>query len=557
MKNYLNSRVDELFSPTDSERHQLLEQLLTSAGRKEDLPYILEGYSHPEDIIKICPPGYGKGKNINVAVIGGGISGLVAAFELRKLGVDVTLYEASNRYGGRIYTHFFDKERKYAAELGAMRIPLAHECTWHYLNLFKIETRPFIQRTLNGFTYIKGVCLCDDIEEQESMKKIYPLFDLQDWEKKLHWGEMLNNAIVTPLLSLTPSERKDIVQIKKKYSYKYNTLCQYNLRQMLKKGYLSDGAVDLVCSFSPFLRPLQPYSYSEILHDEYPMHFSNLYQPVNNFISITEAFLDALKSDNHPSYGVKPEDLGTMTLKLSTPIEKIFWEEGDSQVSLSHKENNQLVHKKFDFVINTIPFSTLRNIDMSKLKSNILTQAITEVNYMDAVKVYILYKRRFWEDLGIIAGYSLSDLSNAHIYYPSDHYYSKTINPEEPGVLLAWYNLALEASNLTSLNDDEIIQFVNRNIEKIHGLSEGMLDKYVLDYKILQWSKMKWIGDAFAFFYPNQKRHFLYEMTQPEYDNKMFFAGEHVSFTHAWIQGGMRSSLEASNKIARLITKKF
>jgi len=124
-------------------------------------------------------------------------------------------------------------------------------------------------------------------------------------------------------------------------------------------------------------------------------------------------------------------------------------------------------------------------------------------------------------------------------------------------VLLAWYNLALEASKLTSLDQDATIQFINRNIEKIHGLPEGSLDEYVLDYKIQQWSKTKWIGDAFSFFYPNQKRIFLYEMTQPQYDNKMFFVGEHASFTHAWMQGAVRSSLEASNKIAELITKKF
>ncbi|MCM1989736.1 flavin monoamine oxidase family protein [Oceanirhabdus seepicola] len=557
MNNNLNNRVDELFSPTDSERHQLLDKLLTSRGRKEDLPNIIEGYSPPENIINICPPGYGKGKKINVAILGGGISGLVAAFELRKLGVDVTLYEASNRYGGRVYTHFFDEAKRYGAEVGAMRIPLAHECVWHYLNLFKIGTRPFIQRTPNGFTYVKGICLCGDIEGKETIEKIYPLFNLQEWEKNLHWSEMLNDALVTPLLSLTPSERKDIIQIKEKYSYKYNTLCQYTLRQILKKSYLGDGAIDLVCSFSPFLRSLQPYSYSEILHDEYALHFSNLFQPTNNMISIIDAFLDSLKSTNHSSYGVNPKDLGTMSLKLNTPIEKIFWQEGNFQVALSHKENNQLIEKKYDFVVNTIPFSTLRNIDMSRLESNVITQAITEVNYMDSIKVYILYKRRFWEDLGIIVGYSSSDLSNAHIYYPSDHYYSKTINPEEPGVLLAWYNLALEASKLTSLDENTMIQFINRNVEKIHCLPEGSLDKYVLDYKIQQWSKTKWIGDAFSFFYPNQKHIFLYEMTQPQYDNKMFFAGEHVSPTHAWMQGSIKSALEASNRIAALITKMF
>lgn len=43
-----------------------------------------------------------------VAVIGGGIAGLTAAYTLRKLDVDVTLFEASNRLGGKIHTQRID-----------------------------------------------------------------------------------------------------------------------------------------------------------------------------------------------------------------------------------------------------------------------------------------------------------------------------------------------------------------------------------------------------------------------------------------------------------------
>src|SRR5436190_20317859 len=39
-----------------------------------------------------------------VAIVGGGIAGLTAAYRLMKAGVDVHLYEGSNRTGGRMYT---------------------------------------------------------------------------------------------------------------------------------------------------------------------------------------------------------------------------------------------------------------------------------------------------------------------------------------------------------------------------------------------------------------------------------------------------------------------
>ena len=45
------------------------------------------------------PSGFGKGKK--VVILGGGIAGMVSAYELRKAGFDCTILEARNRPGGR------------------------------------------------------------------------------------------------------------------------------------------------------------------------------------------------------------------------------------------------------------------------------------------------------------------------------------------------------------------------------------------------------------------------------------------------------------------------
>ena len=46
----------------------------------------------------------GAGKGVKVVVLGAGIGGLVSAYELKKLGYDVTLLEARERPGGRNFT---------------------------------------------------------------------------------------------------------------------------------------------------------------------------------------------------------------------------------------------------------------------------------------------------------------------------------------------------------------------------------------------------------------------------------------------------------------------
>lgn len=77
-------------------------------------------------------------KDLKVCIIGAGVAGLYTAFVLDALGVPYDLIEASDRFGGRIRTHYFGKdsaeakdseEKKWARDhyqyydVGAMRFP--------------------------------------------------------------------------------------------------------------------------------------------------------------------------------------------------------------------------------------------------------------------------------------------------------------------------------------------------------------------------------------------------------------------------------------------------
>ncbi len=56
----------------------------------------------------VAPTEADRGDNRSVAVVGAGITGLVAAYELRRRGVNVTLYESSGHAGGAIRTTHAD-----------------------------------------------------------------------------------------------------------------------------------------------------------------------------------------------------------------------------------------------------------------------------------------------------------------------------------------------------------------------------------------------------------------------------------------------------------------
>lgn len=83
------------------------------------------------------------GHGAEVAVIGGGLSGIVAAYELMKMGLRPVVYEA-DRIGGRLRTVGFEGcDENLTAEMGAMRFPPSSTALQHYIDLVGLETTPF------------------------------------------------------------------------------------------------------------------------------------------------------------------------------------------------------------------------------------------------------------------------------------------------------------------------------------------------------------------------------------------------------------------------------
>src|SRR5918998_527787 len=93
-----------------------------------------------------------------VLVLGAGIAGLVAAYELLRAGHDPLILEAKSHVGGRIETLRQPFEEGLYAEAGAMRIPAAHTLTMHYVNKFGLETAPFTMGNHEAFCYLCGQC---------------------------------------------------------------------------------------------------------------------------------------------------------------------------------------------------------------------------------------------------------------------------------------------------------------------------------------------------------------------------------------------------------------
>src|SRR4051794_17034763 len=78
-----------------------------------------------------------------IVILGAGLAGLAAAEELGKAGHTVTVLEARNRPGGRVYTLREPFTDGVYAEAGAGRIPSTHELTLQYVKRFNLALDPF------------------------------------------------------------------------------------------------------------------------------------------------------------------------------------------------------------------------------------------------------------------------------------------------------------------------------------------------------------------------------------------------------------------------------
>jgi NADPH-dependent 2,4-dienoyl-CoA reductase/sulfur reductase-like enzyme len=76
--------------------------------------------------LKTSPDGSFQEPLGKVCIVGAGAAGVYMAWMLSYLGIEYDLFEASDRIGGRVYTHTFAEDSECAhnyVDVGAMRVP--------------------------------------------------------------------------------------------------------------------------------------------------------------------------------------------------------------------------------------------------------------------------------------------------------------------------------------------------------------------------------------------------------------------------------------------------
>ncbi|MCI0625223.1 MAG: FAD-dependent oxidoreductase [Acidobacteria bacterium] len=115
-----------------------------------------------------------------VIIIGAGLAGLSAAYELTQAGHDVCVLEARTRPGGRVLTLRDAFAEGLYAEAGATRIPNHHHFTLRYAELFGLPLDPLRPEGSRDVYYARGQRL-----EVTPGHEVHWPYDLTPAERKL------------------------------------------------------------------------------------------------------------------------------------------------------------------------------------------------------------------------------------------------------------------------------------------------------------------------------------------------------------------------------------
>lgn len=470
----------------------------------------------------------GRHRSPQVAVLGAGVAGLVAAYELGGLGYDVDVYEASPRVGGRIHTHRFGSELSAPyAELGAMRIPTKHRHVMRYISELGLagRVRPFRTLLSEAGNYVSSES--GPVRLSESMPAL--VGSLQGRlprsgyrEASLRFAAFLTLAVeaVAPAymrgqLTGNPMQIGRLV----------DRLDGMDLRPYLpepgRSARLAEFFVD-----NPGFRSLLPPDLDGFIDDIVTETSADLVSLDGGMDALPRRLADAL----------------TGAVCVDHKVVEIRARKQDVVIELVHA--NRTIVRRYDYALCAIPFSALRHIRLYDFDPDKLV-IIRKIEYCPATKVAFYCREPFWRDDGISGGASFTGGGIRQTYYP-----------DIGSVLLASYTIGEEADRLGRMMPADRHEYVRQQLATVHPriLESGMIRSAVS----LAWGQDEWTRGGCTVRWGKDGGQVVEELelaATPQ--SHLFFAGEHCSRNPAWIDGAIESALEAVDGIDADLTGSY
>jgi monoamine oxidase len=525
--------MENVLAPSEMRRRDLLRmigatagaaamyQAMSSLGLAADSPY-----RGPIDL-------QGAPRGASVLILGAGMAGMTAAYELRNAGYRVQVLEYNDRAGGRNwsirggdrYTELggATQECRFDPDLyinpGPWRIPYHHRGVLSYCKRLGVPLEAFVQVNYNAYLHGSGA-FGGKPQRYREIKADY----------QGHVAELLAKATRQSALDATVSkeDREKLLEslrawgaLDKDFGYVAGAAGSD------RRGFKKEPGGGLTAL--PI--PSEPMGLSDILKSDLWQGIPNgdsfdmqtaLFQPVGGMGRIGEAF---------------GRELGTLIRYQAKVVDIHQDPRGVTAIYEDRSAPGTRLTARADWCLCTIPLPILAQIPMNVGPG--LAAAIAAVPYASAVKVGLQFKRRFWEeDEHIYGGITYTDLPITNIGYPNTGYYSSG-----KGVLLGAYIWGLNAMEFTSMAPAERIQKALDYGAQIHPQYHQEFDNGVA----VAWHRSPFTMGCFGMWSAASRAAHYEQLCQ--IDERIVLAGEHASYIGGWQEGAVTSALDAVGRL--------
>lgn len=462
----------------------------------------------------------GKARSEHIIILGAGLAGMAAAYELRKLGYQCTLLEARNRTGGRCWTvrkgssdaelHNGTQSAGFDAGLyfnaGPSRIPHHHQLTLHYCKELGVGIEVYNNINENSYYYAEG-------KGRLSNKKIRVREVHND--VRGYMSEMLAKAISQSQLDVALS-KEDAAKIVEYLRAEGGLDIDKLYKASARRGYIKSPG-------SKAGEIANPHTLADIIH-------SGLLDP--DFYNVAEYTYELQMSMFQAVGGMDKiatalEKKLTGIIKLGAKVESVRNMDKGVEVVYQSPKGKQSITG--NICICTLPLPVLSNLQHNF--SSDISRAIDYVTYNKTGKIGLQFKRRFWEeDEAIYGGITHTNNDITQIFYPSNDYHAKK------GVLIGYYNFNDKAERTGKLSYAEREKLALEKGALIHPQYRTEFESsYSVSWHLLPYNLGGWA------VYTNDTREKLFKALQKP-DKQVYFAGEHTTYLNSWMAGAFESA---------------
>jgi monoamine oxidase len=479
----------------------------------------------------------GDPKGASVIILGSGLAGMTAAYELGKAGYKVQILEYQDRpggrnwsiYGGDTYTELggFTQHCEFDKGLyinpGPWRIPYHHHGVLHYCQELGVALQPFVQVGYNTFVH-STKAFGGKPQRYRHIAADFSGYTAELLAKSTRQSA-LDQAVSKEDQEILLAAMRNWGALDKNYEYKSGPGVSN------RRGFDKDPGGGLTA------RPIDstPIPMKELFASGLwaavgagvGYEFQNtLFQPVGGMGMIGKAF------------GAK---LGPVIQYNSKVIDIKQDATGVTVTYVDSKAGGTPRTVRADWCVNTIPVSVLSQIPMNVGAP--MRAAINNLSYAASIKVGLQFKRRFWEeDEHIYGGISYTDQPNSMISYPSTDYFSRG-----KGVLLGAYGFGAAAYKYSAMTPAERVAKTVEYGTKLHPQYPAEFENGVS----VAWHRVPWtLGCAGSWTEELRAQHYD---NMCAIDGRIVLAGEHASYIPAWQEGAVTSSLDAIGRLHKRV----